>query len=436
VNYNYLQKLLYNYKKLSGNNIGFFKNFMYSGAFNAASINMHSNQLTLPDYHKVMFNRTGEMQYHISGYGQSQEETFSRVLGETVERFAFMSLYHLYSDKLVFETYNNLLNKNEDVLPLDYVNTLKDNHLRFKHIQPDDKTYWLKLYNYITNKDVYYPFAVIGSGNKTEVQNYTAMSTGTAVHISYEQALSNAITEALQLHNFMSAWYLKEKLPVLDWEPYVSDSFRKIYKETFGACKDFRLIVLDNSINDKIFSYITIIKNTKGDFPFCTVGIQGGVNSEYTLLRSMLEAAAICLYMQFIYIYQYETFHKLTLEKVMADCNLDDNVFYWANYNETERKEQVLNDLISSEKTQLRTNGSIDAKEELMILLKHIKGSLKYFSALEITPPEVFRYGYKAVRVLTPELVPMCFPAAPYVNHKYFKAKGGIKNGDFPHPLP
>jgi hypothetical protein len=119
----------------------------------------------------------------------------------------------------------------------------------------------------------------------------------------------------------------------------------------------------------------------------------------------------------------------------MKSYNLDDSFLYWSNHKERDLKEKYLKDIISLEQIDFKPKYfSVD--EELKILLKYAMTNFKYFSLLEITPPEFIKYGYKSVRVIIPELFPMCFPALPHIYNKRFMDEGGIKNGCLTHPLP
>lgn len=59
---------------------------------------------------------------------------------------------------------------------------------------------------------------------------------------------------------------------------------------------------------------------------------------------------------------------------------------------------------------------------------------LSYLFILDITPSELKKYGYSTIRIIAPELLPMCFPVLPYINHPNFPQGGDDEL--FPHPLP
>ena len=411
--------------------------FVVAGSNNTSNINLFIHQLSIPEYHKVMYDVNTTPSYHISGYGQSCEESLTRAMGETIERYSFMAAHNVLADRIIHDSYENLL-KCARVLPLEFLNTYSEKDPQFTYADSTEKIDWIQLKNYAGTDFVYYPYALLSGWYNKKRLLVPSVSTGTATHLSHEQAISNALTESFQIHNFMLAWYGKMTLPILDWEPYVSTAFSTILKKTYNGYKDFKITVLDNSSTDFYFpSYITIISNTQGKFPFCAVGIQGGLNNEYALLRSIMEATAIYVNLQSLYLYQYERINSLTYINLTKSYNLDDPFLYWGNYNDINIKKEILHSLISNtEKKKFVPTPVLSKDEECKALIQTAVKNLHYFSVIDITSPEVLSYNYKTIKVLTPELIPMILPALPYTKHPAFKKFGGIRNANFPHPLP
>jgi thiazole/oxazole-forming peptide maturase SagD family component len=432
-----IEKVLSNYHFLLGSGVSLARPTILYGGNNLSKINLKIQQLNMADYHKVMYKTNASASYHIAGYGQSYEETLTRVMGETIERFSFMQLHHLFSDEVVIEgTYNDLKNKYK-MLDKKFFSIVKDKLELFCNFSESAVYKWIELTNYSDNSKILYPLFLIAGNKNDEKLIMPTMSTGTAVHVTYEEALINAISEALQIDCFMKFWYGKLSLPQVEWRSSVSYGFMKTFKTVFPNEEDFEIIVLDCSLRIKHFyNYITIIKNKKNKPPFLAMGIQGGCNSEYALLRSMMEAASIYVNCQEMYIYKAEYINSLFLDMVKQSYNLDDTFLYWGNYNDLNEKNILLSELISLEKKEM-INEKVDSKkEELFYLLDILKKRTNIFSFLEITPPEFLKYGYKCVRLIAPELLPMCLPAASHLNNDFFINRGGIKNDGFPHPLP
>lgn len=432
------KKIMENYRALLGSGASFATPFILMSNGSCPGINLHVLQTGLPNYHKVMFGIQGKMIHHIAGYGQSYEEALTRAMGETVERFAFNSSYHLYKDRLVKASYKELAGR-ANIVPLSYINTTNGQHPLFPPMQEDDEHEWLEVENLIDGKPLYYPYSLIGALPCTAPPiPRPAMSTGTATHISYERALINALSEAFQIDAFMQAWYGGASLAQLDWEALVSPAFKKNFDNAFTDKRDFSIIVLDNSIEGTPFkNYIAIFKNNQGNFPYCSVGLQGGLDSEGSLWRAILESAAIYINLKEVTLYRYDEIDALVEADVrQSSCNLDDTFLYWANFNEQDKKTAFLNRFISEKHVNFSASPKRSVEEELSLLLNMAKSRLKYLSFLDITPPELEKFGYKTVKMLAPELIPMSLPSLFYDNHPHFISKGANTHGTLPHPLP
>lgn len=434
--FNDFEKVKYNYFKLLGSGLGLAKPEVLTGNRNFSGIKMSVLQLSIPSYFKTMYKMSDDMIYHISGYGQSNEEALTRALGETVERYSFMSFYWLIKNRLKNSSYNDLKEENVEILPMKYINTFGENDKFFHFLNDDDITQWLKLKNYCTGQDVYYPISMITTDIFTKKHIFPAMSTGTATHISYERALVNALTEQLQIHLFMTAWYGLKKLPVVDLDK-IPSAVRKILKETFND-DAIDITILDCGL-EKIgfYNYISIIKSKNGKYPYSAIGVQGGLNSEATLLRSIMEACAIYVNLQGMYIYKDYLINKLNSENVLNQYNLDAPFLFWSNYNDVAEKEKILESLIDyNNRKEFVASPDLSTENQLKILLNYFTKTLNYFSILEISSLDSYECGYRTVRSIAPELVTMNYPALVFENHPYFKNKGGVKNGNFSHPLP
>lgn len=435
--FNDFEKVKNNYFELLGSGLGLAKPEILIGNRNSSKIKMSIMQLSIPSYFKIMNNTLYDMSYHISGYGQSNEEALTRCLGETVERYSFMSSHWLIKDRLITSTYNELKTKKEaDVLPLEYINIFSRNDKNFNFLEKNDIVEWIKLKNYCNSRDIYYPIALISTDISAEKYNFPAMSTGTATHISYERALINALTEQLQIHLFMTSWYGLKKMPIIDLKK-IPSSIKSILRETFSN-NDIEIIVLDCSLEEiNFFNYVTILKSKNRKFPYCAIGLQGGLCAEKALLRSIMEASAIYINLQEMYLYKEPLINKLNSKNTLDQYNLDAPFLFWANYIDMEKKEKILTTLIDfNNKKEIEYKEEFSIEKQLSILLKYFTKKLNYFSVIEISSLDSYKYGYKTVRCIAPELVTMNYPAMAYENHPYFKSNGGIKNGNFTHPLP
>lgn len=147
-----------------------------------------------------------------------------------------------------------------------------------------------------------------------------------------------------------------------------------------------------------------------------------------------MEATAIYVNLQGFYLYEFDNINKIDLKHASKSYNLDDPFIFWSNFNDLSLKEKKLNSIISEEMIDFNNSDSFSEDDELAELLKIAKNELSYLFILDITPSELKKYGYNTIRIIAPELLPMCFPVLPYINHPNFPQGGD--NEFFPHPLP
>lgn len=208
---------------------------------------LYSSTCVLPNYHKILIGETFNIEYHISGYGRSYEEAITRLQGETIERYSLLMSKTLFQEDFIFSSRRNLLNTSKyKVLPLEYRNVFsnldRNCNLPYSKVYESDEIYWILLPSLIySNKKIlgYLRYGFYGYFH----QNFKmpTFSTGTAVHRTVEVALSNAIIEVIQLHCYISNWYVKSKRPVIDWR---SNKFLRKSISDLELESNFDLIVL------------------------------------------------------------------------------------------------------------------------------------------------------------------------------------------------
>ncbi|WP_418453991.1 YcaO-like family protein [Borreliella lusitaniae] len=400
---------------------------------------LYSSTCILPSYHKILIGETCNMEYHISGYGRSYEEAITRLQGETIERYSLLMSKTLFQEDFILSSRRDLLNTSKyKVMPLEYRNVFsnldRNCNLPYSKVCESDEIYWILLPSLIhSNEKIWVPCDMVFMGIHQNFKMPT-FSTGTAVHRTVEIALCNAIIEVIQLHCYISNWYIKSKRPVIDWK---SNKFLRQSISDLELESNFDLIVLDYSDKDLGMPvYAAFLRNKKKSIPYLVCGIQGGFNKEHVLLRAVEEAAVIAQSLPLIYFFKAKEISKLTLNSLRNSFNLDDNFFYYSNLNEISLKDSLLNSIIDNE-TRLEISSQESLVEnELDMSLNILQSVSKYAVYCDITPPELESTSFRAIRILVPELLKMCFPFHPFDEHPYFKKKGEILDGYFPHPIP
>ncbi|WAA09138.1 YcaO-like family protein [Fervidibacillus albus] len=383
---------------------------------------------SFPRFEKMVYQTDHiHFTFHLSGYGMLQNETQMAFLGESAERFAYASQYSILKNQIIFDSYNNLMEKKKDhelVCSLDYINIHYDkNHNQY--IKGSDKISWLKIHSLI-KKDcyVYIPFQMIVSGaskmlpsEKHPIMN--AVSTGTASHETFTQSLENAIIEYMQLDSFNIHWYggVKGK--------DITDSSKDIIDNVFGKDSDFferfTIKFTDISFDKPIFVVMCEIFSDDNHLPRYTVGIQGAYTLHKAIYRSLMETLAILEYNLNICWTDPERFKNVV--SLTTFDNLDDNVIYYSRVGKPKLKYIPY------------SFQPVNKVNNLQDLLRSLIEYSTYAGWINITPVDFVGCNQVVTRVVIPEFLPLCIPSFPQSRHPKYLHLSGVVNDD-PHPLP
>ncbi len=426
-----------NFQLVSGANSGFLHNKVHqvSNASGAGSFYAMSSQFA--DYSRL-YNDKMKVAYHLSGYGLSREEAFIRLIGEAIERYSLVHGSELLKRYFVSYSYNELIKSTDKVISLSYLNIVNNGTITYK-VDEDDRIGWLKCIDVIDNTEIYVPaqmfllkyFPSVYSEITQEKRAYFSVSTGTASHSSQKKALLNALIEYLQIDSFMLFWYTdKFKAPKVILDDYMLNFLhqQKLYPE------DAELLVLDFTFDkpNPIFG-IFIIRDS---YPILSFGVQGGLDPYNTVYRGLLEALTIYRYNYVVPVLEPEIFN-LAHNRDNAFTDLDSNVVYWASEMDVEKKMNYVYSKVEGEiNIETYKKNSYDDDFYLNEILSYCKKNDYHVAALDITCPELENTDWSTVRVVIPELLPMCLPSIPFNNHPRIVELGGGVNNFIPHPLP
>ncbi len=437
------------YHHLGGNQAGILPGYLVPVVDVPGEPLMRAMTATMPAYHRIIMDDPRmEMQYHLAGYGLYNEEALVKLMGESVERYAAMAAIRLFTDEFRYATRRELAAE-EPCLPLEYLGiftpeqqaTLASRIHRYCDRPPteDDVISWVRCPSLVRPGEyVWVPTQLFFLGFTRNPEHNDLMftpsfSTGTAAHISLENALRNALIEAIQIDAFILNWYTDTPAP----EVVVDDPDLQRQYELMGLGPD--------SEYQPRISYLTrpeLPMPTLGVFlerkaealPQLSFGVQGDGDPKYALLRGTLESAAILSLGIHTAIFDTTTVYAGVNTSPYLD--LDTNVMYYASPQDAERKREVVDQRFQgsvklSEIPRLGT-GDDDVLPEL---IRMVAGVSEWACYLDITPPELADTEWKVMRVLIPELLSMCLPGLPAKAHPRMKQYGGVTN-ELPHPLP
>ncbi len=441
-----MPRLLRRYRHLGANQSGVMPGFFVSVADIPGEPRMRAMTATMPHYHRLIMDDPHlQVQYHLSGYGLYQEEAMIKMMGESVERYGAMVAIRLFDQDFRYAARRELAQEGE-CLPLEYLGILDPAQQallasklhRYTDRPPteDDVIAWVKCPSLTRpGEDLWVPAQLFFLGFTTSAEHgdrlFTpSFSTGTAAHVSLENALRNALIEAVQIDSFILNWYTPHPAPqvVVDDE----DALRVLAEMRLGPGSDYRVRPIYLTRPDLPLPTIGVYMDRKTDvLPMLTFGVQGDADPRAAVLRGAMESAAILGLGMYSAIFDTAAVHAATNTSPYLD--LDSNVLFYASPQDADRKRAIVDQ---------RFSGSVKMSEipalagdTLESLIAMVAGVSQWATYLDITPPELAGTDWKVVRVLIPELLSMCLPGLPPKAHPRMLAHGGVTD-EHPHPLP
>ncbi|MGI5183609.1 YcaO-like family protein [Dactylosporangium sp. CA-152071] len=442
-----MTRLLRRYKHLGANQTGIMPGFFVAVADIPGEPRMRAMTATMPHYHRlIMGDPHLQVQYHLSGYGLYQEEAMIKMMGESVERYAAMVAIRLFDQDFRYASRRELSAEGE-CLPLEYLGilgpeqqrTLASRLHRYADRPPteDDVIAWVRCPALTRpGEDLWVPAQLFFLGFTTSAAHgdllFTpSFSTGTAAHVSLENALRNALIEAVQIDSFILNWYTPNPCPqvVVDDE----DALRVLATMNLGPDADYRVRAIHLTRPDLPLPTIGVYMDRKTDaLPMLSFGVQGDADPRSALLRGAMESAAILGLGMYSAIFDTTAVHAATNSSPYLD--LDSNVLFYAGPQDAEHKRAIVAERFSGS-VKLSEIAPLAGASTLESLLEMVAGVSRWATYLDITPPELAGTDWKVVRVLIPELLSMCLPGMPPKAHPRMVAHGGVTNVH-PHPLP
>jgi thiazole/oxazole-forming peptide maturase SagD family component len=430
---------------IGGNQTGILPGYFVNVAAVEGEPTMRSMTATMPNYHRLVSgDPKASMQYHLSGYGGTNEEAFIRMSGEAIERYGSLLANGLFPDRIVYASYDEL-SRTEDCVSLDYLGIFDEaQQSQISQMMPrysadgpstSDTICWLRCPSLLTSgADVYIPAQLFFLWFQPDTEKgdrmYTpSFSTGTGAHTDILRALKSALIESVQIDAFTLHWYT-----ATPGRRVVIDSPRvRSYLEGIGLGPDGKYdIVLVHITRPElpIPNIGAYLLRRDGGFPFVSFGVQADPDPEIAAIRAITEALAITSMNTYAAV--FDTMNLLFATNASAFTDLDTNVLHWASTLDQDSK---VASIMKRVEGSVRLSEIAPLENPLEDLLTMLRRFGRWGGYLDITPPELSRTPWKVVRAFVPELLSMCLPGLPPRKHPRFDQYGGVAYVE-PHPLP
>ncbi|BDR61135.1 YcaO-like family protein [Lactobacillus xylocopicola] len=322
---------------MSGRYSGLLTNNIYysQGSNIASKLNICS--ALLPNFEKYVISPNAEINYHLAGYGYSFSDGLTRLGGESVERAAGV-LAQKYLANRIFES--NYMKVRENAVDKKYlmpytVNQLKAinklrSDFRSSAFDVNEKLLWIRTQSlYSTQKEVVVPANDFLFGMPGENMHMLSVSTGTAAHVTWREALTNSIIEYIQIDSFTSTWYSVKKVDGIHLnELYNKELKDKIVNLMGNVFTKYDVLILNYSKFAAVPIYVFgvfIISKSGHNIPAISFGLQGGLEVNDTIYRAFCEAFANREMSESNYI-SFSKFEDVDLKKMV---DFDKNVAFF-----------------------------------------------------------------------------------------------------------
>lgn len=434
--------ILNNFRRISGHHVGMVESQLLLTTQRRGAPRLNVATTNMPHYERIVVTESANIQYHLSGYGAYREESFLRLFGESIERYALLMAPQRWYDKIVYRSYRQMADEH-DVVPWELLVPYADEDFELlerttvvRRSTQDDIIGWMECPSLVNpGEKVWTPVQLLSIGYKPredlgEKAIIASFSKGSAAHISHAKALESAILEAVEADAFMLHWYTELKGAELKNDHL---DFMRFVDNTFGGTP-YDLRLFDLSMEDT-HGYVigALLTNRLTSRPQYLMGASANLDPIQAAYRASCEAATIHFLASNGPLLSGEDF-------IIAETdfmNLDSNVAFWARTGHQDEKSQVLQNLYQGSRplSALSSFRCENQEESLGKILAPIQKLSKYAVCLDITPWEAGGLGVKVMRVLIPELVQLSHPGCPYTKHPRIIAHGGVTNR-VPHPMP
>lgn len=366
-----------------------------------------------------MFKIEFELEFRAGAAGLSQRDAMMRVFGEIAERY---SMCFYYENEFRFATYNELEKGGveaigPDKLPLfteTMYKTVKD---FFEPFTKDSKLAWVEGISLTTRKPVLVPVQCVYAGyvpREGEIPLTYNMSNGCAASLSYEGALLNAIYEVVERDALMITWYSGLSPPRLDISGCEWLSELRSHRFERGKI-EYPLFYITLDIDIPIVLGMMIDWGRRD--PMAMTGGACRLNPEDAAFKALLEAGQGRSYVKFLKV-ATSSASQINPSQIY---DLESNLVF---YSIPENFNKYMSFLLKSEKVisieDIENKSTGNPKEDLRKLINIMAENNLTPVAIDLTPEDIAQKGFRVVKVLIPELVPLSLPSVPFAKNSRF----------------
>jgi ribosomal protein S12 methylthiotransferase accessory factor len=381
---------------------------------------------------------TRKFEPRAGGAGLTLGDACNRAMGELLERYAALT----YDQPArITATHKELCNRGCSVVPVEMLALYSRDQLLTpefaqSEFTEDTRVSWFEGNSLIDGSLIQVPAQLVALGympGPSEMAKcFYATSSGCAVGNSLEAALLGGLLECIERDAFVIRWYAQQAPPTLQCDPWDLLGRRR-------QSHDLEIRLHDMTVDGSVPVICATCVDRSGRDCFFVLGLAANLDARTAARKAMIELG------------QGRPFVKTLAslgeapDQTAKFNNFDVNVRFFGDSSNAKYIEWFLENQTVS---PLDCSMEISAKNpeaRLRILLERCATMNLSPIAFDTTTPEMVDTGLFAVKVVVPELVPLCIPSAPFLGHPRlarFMAESELNGHSsrvphwVPHPFP
>jgi len=367
---------------------------------------------------------------HAGGKGISPQTCILSSIGEFCERFLGSLIYFEVRDKLIYGSYEDLINRRFMCLnPSDFKlfdKRIQKNINPYTEFSPYSKLRWIKCRRFLSDEELWVPAQLILPFyilEKEEDLIGYATSGGLSFHYNKKEAVFRSILEIIERDALNVGWYCNIKPVEID-KSYVENILKGLFiPYNLRVVVEDVYVVVCISIEDSFEQYSFIC------------GCGSDISLDKAVLKAYSEYAQAEKNIRFL-VYYSSRFHSAYLKDHLSievsetvDSFFKAMIFYGLKSQRDKIKAHFSNcEIYKPDEPKNFLHGR---NEKLVVLKNILENSCIDPLIIDLTPNYWKHFGY-IIRAFSENLSPTMSPNAPLLGHKRLEGK----KHTYPLPFP
>ena len=336
-----------------------------------------------------------------SGTGIDREECLLPAFAELLERYS-SSVYTDY--QIIWATANELGSEAIDIDCIPVCSPTELSHPRCPLVAPqkNQPIRWVKGLSLSNKRLVYLPAVMVYlyAGYASNAERIAVpISTGCAAHVTYEQAIVNAILETVERDALSLVWLQKLPLPRLRIEELHSP-WEKVWDAYCSSSKnlDYRFFNATSDIGIPTIYGLRIAPNSTSAHTL--VACATSLSPQEAVAKVIRDFSAACVSFR-------------SVRRIPSNWDDFTAVHHGAVFMAHASRNEAFDFLTEQQESQMLMDVPLlaqfapDRFDTLRKLLAHLRAKNLDVFVVDLTTDEAFRSGLKVVRVVIPQLQPL-----------------------------